>query len=155
MSELSEWIASLLSDFFVEQGWSEHFLVEVVIKGKKYQVFIDSDQGVTIGECQKVSRYLEGYLDDNQEVVDDYNLEVSSPGLDRPLHIKRQYLKNIGRRVEVVFPSGKKVEGQLVDADDDGFKIAVPHPDKRRKELVQMPYKYEQVKQVKIKITFS
>ncbi len=155
MNDVSNWIESLLEKLFQEEEWQHHFLVEVVIRDRKIQVFLDSESGITIQECQKVSRYLEHYLDEDQRVVPNYNLEVSSPGLDRPFRIYRQYQKNIGRKLDVVLTSGKKMEGELLSVDESGFRMAVPHPDKRRKESVEMPLKYDQIKQAKVKISFS
>ncbi len=155
MSDVDSLIKDLLSTLFLEEEWSGHFLVDVIVKGKKIRVFLDSETGVTIGECQRVSRYLERYLDEDERIVPDYNLEVSSPGLDRPLLIVRQYQKNIGRALDVLLTSGKKLSGRLLRVDGDKIVIEVPHPDKRRKEWVEMPLRYDQIKQTKLKISFS
>jgi ribosome maturation factor RimP len=85
------------------------FLVEVIVKhdgrGALIRVLIDTDAGITIDECAQVSHSL-GRLIDAGEVVDgSYRLEVSSPGIDQPLKLLRQYAKNVGRRYTVKYRS--------------------------------------------------
>ncbi|MFO0359912.1 MAG: ribosome assembly cofactor RimP [Flavobacteriales bacterium] len=93
------------------------FIVEVNVKpGNKIEVFIDRDSGLALEDCLKVSRHVEGNLD---REVEDYALDVSSPGVGRPLKLKRQYFKNIGRNVEIKLTDGSKIEGTLTAADDE------------------------------------
>lgn len=97
------------------------FIVEINVKlGNKIEVFIDRDSGLALEDCLKVSRHIEGNLD---REVEDYSLDVSSPGVGRPLKLKRQYFKNIGRNVEIKLQDGSKLEGTLTAADEE--KIVV------------------------------
>ena len=97
------------------------FIVEVNVKpGNKIEVFIDRDSGLALEDCLKVSRHIEGNLD---REVEDYALDVSSPGVGRPLKLKRQYFKNIGRNVEIKLTDGSKIEGTLAAADDEKIII--------------------------------
>jgi ribosome maturation factor RimP len=97
------------------------FIVEVNVKpGNKIEVFIDRDSGLALEDCLKVSRHIEGNLD---REVEDYALDVSSPGVGRPLKLKRQYFKNIGRNVEIKLTDGSKIEGTLTAADDEKIII--------------------------------
>ena len=93
------------------------FLVDVIVKGhkgpKKVLIIIDSDKGVTIDDCANLSREISKAFDDLQLFDDSYMLEVSTPGLDQPLRLARQYYKNIGRRIKVVTHQ-QAVEGKLV-----------------------------------------
>lgn len=81
------------------------------------KLYIDSADGVTIDDCERVSHQVSALLDVEDPIVDRYRLEVSSPGLDRVLFHREHYLANIGRRVDVrlTFPFGgrRHVEGQL------------------------------------------
>jgi ribosome maturation factor RimP len=82
-------------------------------------------EGVTIDDCARVSRALEQWLDEDEEVADRYVLEVSSPGLERPLIRARDFVRFVGREVAVktssALPNGsKRVEGELVAFDDEG-----------------------------------
>ena len=65
------------------------------------RVFIDKDQGVTVNDCQKLSREIEDLIEINELIANHYILEVSSPGLDRPLKREADFLRNKGKRVRV------------------------------------------------------
>jgi ribosome maturation factor RimP len=101
-------------------GW-ELFLVDVAVKpGNHITVFIDSLKGVTIDECKAVSRFLESKLDRETE---DFDMEVSSPGLDNPLKLPVQFVKNIGRYLEVVTPDGRKTTGVLTGIEEGIIRL--------------------------------
>ena len=82
------------------------FLIDVQVRRERggflIQVFADTDTGITIEECANISRELRPALDRDAQVGPSYRLEVSSPGLEKPLRFLRQYQKNIGRRFSVV-----------------------------------------------------
>ena len=102
------------------------FLVDVIVKGhkgpKKVLIIIDSDRGVTIDDCAILSREISKAFDDLQLFEDSYMLEVSTPGLDQPLRLARQYYKNIGRRIKVVTQQ-QAVEGKLVEVGEEKIKL--------------------------------
>lgn len=102
------------------------FIVDVSVssrKGpKKILVIIDGDQGVTIDDCAEMSRKLSKALDDSGLFQDQYLLEVSSPGLDHPLTLKRQFRKNIGRKLKVVRVD-QTLEGLLQAVTEDEVVI--------------------------------
>jgi ribosome maturation factor RimP len=102
------------------------FLVDVIVKGhkgpKKVLIIIDSDKGVTIDDCANLSREISKAFDDLQLFDDSYMLEVSTPGLDQPLRLARQYYKNIGRRIKVVTHE-QAVEGKLVEVGEEKIKL--------------------------------
>jgi len=130
------------------------FLVEVTIKSSnRISVFIDGDKGVTIEQCIDLSRFIEQSLNRDEE---DFELDVSSAGLDLPLKIQRQYIKNIGQLVDVVLTNGQKLTGKLVNAHDSGIEIEVEKrvqvEGKKRKQLVTEieAYKYADIKTTKI-----
>lgn len=106
---------------------SSQFLVDVIVKGhkgpQKVLVVIDSDKGVTIDECADLSRELSKAFDETQLFTNSYMLEVSTPGLDQPLRLKRQYLKNIGRSIKVVMDDQQVLEGKLIDVADEFVRI--------------------------------
>lgn len=100
------------------------FLVEVTVKkGNRITVYIDSMKGVTLDECVSVSRYLEGRLDRN---VEDFELEVSSPGLDKPLKLPVQFEKNKGRILDIVKSDGIKITGKLTGMENGTVSIESP-----------------------------
>jgi ribosome maturation factor RimP len=113
-------ISSLVDEGLKDTGI---FLVETEIRqGNHIRVYIDSREGVTIEECAKISRIIESGLDRETE---DFDLEVSSPGLDAPLKILPQYIKNVGRDVEVIRNDGIKLSGKLLSADNKGIMLEV------------------------------
>ena len=67
------------------------------------QVFIDTDDGITIAECAEISRDLGGTMEAQNVINEPYELEVSSPGIEKPLKLLRQYKKNVGRKFKIQF----------------------------------------------------
>ena len=100
-------------------------------------------------DCIELSRTIEGQLDRDAE---DFELNVSSAGADQPLKMTRQYRKNIGRDVEVVYLDGEKVEGELKAAEDEGFTLFIPGTKKQAPQEVQINYR--DVKSTKVVIKF-
>jgi len=88
------------------------FLLDVIIrKGNRILVTIDGDQGVSIADCAKLSRYIESRLNREEE---DFELQVSTAGADSPLKLKRQYPGHCGRTLEVSLIDGRKLRAVLV-----------------------------------------
>jgi ribosome maturation factor RimP len=104
------------------------FIIDIVVSSKagpkKVLVIIDGDQGVNIDDCAELSRQLSKALDDLGFITDNYMLEVSTPGLDQPLALKRQYIKNIGRKLKLKLHD-KTVEGRLSEVNED--KVTLTH----------------------------
>ncbi len=97
------------------------FLVDIVVRpGNKIALFIDSMKGVTLNECSTLSRFLESRLDRDKE---DFELEVSSPGIDRSLMLPFQYEKNRGKMLDVVKSDGMKISGKLLDFIDNRIVV--------------------------------
>jgi len=121
------------------------FLVDVIVKGhkgpKKVLIIIDSDKGVTIDDCANLSREISKAFDDLQLFDDSYMLEVSTPGLDQPLRLARQYYKNIGRRIKVVTHQ-QAVEGKLVEVGEDKIKLEQEIGAGKHKEtkIIELPF---------------
>ena len=90
----------------------------------KVNVTLDSDEGISIEECAEVSRQLGGIIEEEELITTAYNLEVSSPGLDQPFKLERQYVKNIGRDVRVLLrESSAEVLGKLEGVKEEGIEI--------------------------------
>lgn len=131
MSEIKEKITSLVQGLL--EG-KEIFLVDVAIRGERgstiAQVYVDTDRGITIGECAEISRELGTAVDDAGIFQDAYHLEVSSPGTDKPLLLLRQYHKNIGRPFKVAYrehEGSSSLLGKLTAITDDRLTFT---PDK-------------------------
>ena len=110
--------------------------VEYVREGEEYylNVYIDKEGGVTIGDCENVSRLLSDALDAEDFITDPYTLIVSSPGLGRALTKDRHLRQSIGQEVEIHLyrpdpETGEKdLAGELAGFDDEGIVILAEPP---------------------------
>lgn len=136
---------------------TEQFLVDARISPGKLFVFIDKPAGITIDECSALSRHLTNELEP-QGFLEKHEIEVSSPGLDKPLKVFNQYLKGIGRVVSVVTANGKFHKGKLVAANNDGFELLeISEEKKQNKKIINeknLSLNYSEVKETKIEISF-
>jgi len=133
-----------------------HFLVEVRIKPtNNIKVFIDADEGVILSDLINYNRKLYKQLEDSGMFPDgNFSLEVSSPGLDEPLKLFRQYKKNIGRYVDVMHKDGNRTEGKLIDTTEDGIVVETETGKGKKKLIKQESILFDQIKQTKIQIKF-
>lgn len=100
---------------------TDRFIVEVKVKaGNRITVLLDSDTQITIADCVAVNRHIESVFD---REVEDYELTVSSSGIDQPYKLLRQYIKNIGREVDVTYLDGTVFTGKLVAADSEKITV--------------------------------
>lgn len=139
------------------------FFVDIKISmGKKIEVYIDSDEGVHIDDCAQISRFLEKNLDGSGIVPENYILEVSSPGMDNPLRVPRQYKRRIGRILEVLKTDGVMLEGELTEVTDSGIKMKEVVAEKKKKkdkpQTEEQPkeydLKYEEIKRALLQFKF-
>jgi ribosome maturation factor RimP len=133
-----------------------YFLVEVRIKPtNNIKVFLDGDQGIPIEKCVQVNRALYKLLEGSGLFpADDFSLEVSSPGLDEPLKMLRQYRKNIGRLVEVVLQDGTRKEGRLTEVSEDGIIVEETKGKNKKKEVINHTFLFDNIKTTKIQVVF-
>lgn len=133
------------------------FLVDVSVStSSKIMVLVDTDAGITVEECIALSRFLENSLDRDTE---DFELEVSSPGLSQPFKVQRQYVKNIGREISVLTADNQKIKGKLLSAGDSGIEmetILIKKTDKKKKvkEQAVIRLAFDQIKSAKVVISF-
>jgi ribosome maturation factor RimP len=135
---------------------AENFLVEVKISpGNDVKVFVDADNGVSIERLVQYNRKLYKDIDESGLFANgNFSLEVSSPGLDEPLKLHRQYLKNIGRFVEVLLKDGVKREGKLMDVTETYILIEEESGKGKKKERAQQTIPFDDIKTTKIQIKF-
>ena len=97
------------------------FLIELNIGiDNSINIILDGDNGVTLNDCIKINRFIEHQLDRDDK---DFSLEVTSSGVGNPLKNRRQFLKNIGRKLKVELLNGSSLQGLLDAADDFGFTL--------------------------------
>lgn len=138
------------------EGLDELFLVDVRIKPtNNIKVFIDGDKGVSIDKCVSVNRKLYKLIEElAMYPAGDFSLEVSSPGLDEPLKMHRQYTKNIGRTVEVVKADGTRTEGLLKEVGETEIQVEETRGKNKKKETVLHTIPFDEIKTTKIQVTF-
>jgi ribosome maturation factor RimP len=132
----------------------EYFVVEVKIKPtNNVKVFVDGDKGVPVDKLVTLNRALYPLLESAGLFPDnDFSLEVSSPGLDEPLKLHRQYLKNIGRKVEVTLLDGTVKEGTLQAVTEDQITIEEVIGKKKDKKISDI--QFTEIKHTKVSIVF-
>jgi ribosome maturation factor RimP len=135
------------------------FLVDVqVTAANVVRVFIDSFDGITIDRCVAVSRHIEHSLDRENE---DFELQVSSPGLSETFKVKEQYLKNAGRQIEILTENDEKITGLLKEALPEHILLETSSREKlegnKKKQLVVREHqiKYGDIKSAKVVVSFK
>ena len=133
---------------------SDRFLVEVTVKGgNRINVLLDSDTSITIDDCVAITRHIESVFPREEE---DYDLMVSSAGIDQPYKMLRQYVKNIGREVEIQLTDTTKIQGKLINANADGIAIQRQVKIKGSGKVDEtLEFPFNQIKQTKEIISFK
>lgn len=115
------------------------FLVDVEIKQNKQPeiwILVDSETGgVNVDTCSQISRAIGFEIESKELFKNPYRLNVSSPGLGRPLTDKRQYAKNRGRNAKVKYTHGDEYiteDGLLIEVDESGFTLRVDHGEEKK-----------------------
>lgn len=134
-----------------------YFIVEVRIKPtNNIKVFLDGDNGISIEKCVFYNRILYKKMEEAGLFPDgDFSLEISSPGLDEPLKLLRQYRKNVGRKVEVLLKTGVKIEGKMVEVFDEHIIIEEVKGKNKKQEIIQHNFPLDSIKSTKIQIVFK
>lgn len=137
----------------------EYFLVDASVDDQnKITVEIDHKDGVWIEDCCELSRFIEEHFDRD---VEDFELEVGSAGIGQPFKVLQQYINSIGYDVELMTAEGKKMEGYMKSADEQGFVVTVEEKQriegKKRPQIVEVDktFGYDDVKWVKNIIDFK
>lgn len=137
----------------------DFYLVELKVNpDNQILIKFDSFNGVTIDDCVSFSEFIESNLD---REIEDYELEVSSPGLTEPFKVLQQYEKNIGNEVEVQTKEGNKFSGKLLTATDNEFVVQIKKMKKlensKRKTVVteNVTFHYDEIKTTKYILRFK
>lgn len=136
---------------------NQYFVVKVSIRPVNHiSVFVDGDAGITIDKCVQINRALykkiveQGICNDGE-----FSLEVSSPGVDEPLLLPRQYVKNIGRSVEVEMLDGRNLEGKLLSADETSIQLEEEKGKGKKKEINQHFLLIKDIQSTIVKLIFK
>ena len=132
---------------------TDKFLVDVLVKpGNRIFVFIDGDHGVMISDCVEVSRFVESHLDRESE---DFELNVSSAGADQPIKLPRQYVKNIGRSLQVKLSEEISVSGKLEEVNEKGIVLTTAGDKKKKLPAETLNIPFENMIESKVIISFK
>lgn len=148
-------VKELTEAILVDPG---HFVVDVRYLDKqrpaRLLVILDGDHGVNIDICAEVSRGLSKVLDEKDFIPVAYLLEVSTPGLDHPLKLKRQYFKNVGRQFKVHLTSKQVVQGKLEEASEERIVIEETaqgkHAESKKTEIL-----YSEIERAFVMVSFK
>jgi ribosome maturation factor RimP len=132
------------------------FLVSIKIKPtNNFKIYLDADSGLGIEKCIKINRALYKIMEEMGLYPDgDFSLEVSSPGIDEPLKLLRQYKKNMGRSVEVTTNDEEKREGILKEVTDDAITIEQTEGKGKKAVVINTGINFTDIKQTRVLIKF-
>ena len=123
-------------------------VVSNISADNRITVLIDSMEGVKVKDCGTLSKLIENKFDREKE---DFELIVSSAGLDKPFQVIKQYYKNIGRTIKVLTTEGKRVKGKLISVSESKIEL---EKEQKKKENIINTLKFSDIKEAKVVITF-
>lgn len=133
------------------------FIVDITLSpNNMVNVYIDKPEGIVVADCIKINRLLATELE-TQNI--NAEITVSSPGLEEPLKVTQQYVKNIGRTVKVVTKTGEEKTGKLLAANIDGIElettVRVKNGNKKEDISYHFQYTYGQLAKTQIVLSFK
>ncbi len=136
-----------------------HFLVDINIFGnkgkKKVRILLDGDEGVSIDDCSRLSRKVSDVIEEEEIIESAYILEVASPGVDYDLKFKRQYTKNIGRRLKVLLYGGEEKKGALMEVCEAGILLKAEKKNKKKIEYSEVHIAFEDIDKTNVLVSFK
>ncbi len=154
--DIKQEIEKLLQEIITQP---ELFVVDITLgtynKSIKIAITLDGDEGVMIDQCVSVSRKLGNKMEELELMADAYILEVSSPGLDKPLLLQRQYPRNIGRKIKVVTKDAITYTGELTTVEPTFITVLDEKKIKSKvlTNLVAIPF--DNIKSTTVIISFN
>ena len=147
------------------KAWGTEFLpadvyvveVEYKVGNKKLSVFLDADQALTIEQCRLFNRFLSEQLDTLDFGDQAYTLEVSSPGVDRPLRMQRQYPKHIGREISIKLKAQNLLTGKRLKVENELITILLKDAKKgyKAKEPIEKTINFSDIEESTILVSFN
>src|SRR5690606_37972272 len=153
--EVEKYVTELVNEKISDRD--DLFLVSVkYVPNVKLSILVDGDNGLNIQDCAAISRHVGFHLEEENIIEAAYNIEVSSPGLDFPLILDRQFMKNIGREVSVKLTNGEKHEGILLTYATEGIVINESIKEKGKKAIQQENFfNINNIVETKVLISFK
>ena len=132
-----------------------YFLIDSVFRGEKkskvFQFFVDGEKGVTADICAEISREISDMIDEKEPDVSSFRLEVSSPGVERPLKYLFQYRKNINRKFDIEYTNESgtaKISGKLINVEENGDLVLLVNKEEQK-------INFNNIKKANVLISFS
>lgn len=153
--DIKEKLTQLAGESLLNPG---QFIVEVIASSRnlsKITVIVDGDNGVNIDDCHRISKELSAKLDELDFGTDRYVLEVSTPGLDHPLKLKRQYQKNVGRGLKVHCLDKSILQGKLVEVSDEAITLRQELKEGKKITDKDVVIKFEDVERAFVMVSFK
>ena len=137
-----------------------YFIVDVIVKGSgggkmKVLVLLDGDEGVNIDDCAGLSRTLGTYIETEKIIERAYILEVSSPGLEHPLKLGRQYAKNTGRRLKIQLKDGQVWTGKLTKAGENRVEFEKEVKEKKKTVYQSVTIALDEIEKANVLVSFK
>ncbi len=132
------------------------FRINVKVKpANNLKVYIDGDEGISIEQCTKFNRRLYSLIEDSGIFnAGEFSLEVSSPGVGQPLKLHRQYVKNIGRNVEIIFIDGTNQQGKLIQVTETDIILEQATGKGKKLTTQQLVIPFSDIKNTIVQIKF-
>jgi ribosome maturation factor RimP len=136
---------------------ADTFIVDIRVKPtNNFKIYLDADQGFDIDRCIRVNRALYKQIEEAGWYPEgDFSLEVSSPGIDEPLRLHRQYLKNIGRKVLVTLLDGSQKEGKMNSVTETQIVVHTVSGKGKKAVEADLEIPFTDIKQTQVQISFS
>lgn len=147
--KVSEWVNAMLEG-------TDHYLLEAkVLPKERLLVLVDGMAGIPIDKCSEISRHVGNLIEETDLIAHAYTLEVSSPGIDKPLVDIRQYEKNKGKEFDIWLLDDSYHDGVLKEVEGEELHFEMKKKIAKKKfEMVPTTLKLDEIKQAKVKITF-
>ena len=154
MEERIQQIEGLIQQLLADEP--SYFLVSVRLKPtNNIKVFFDGDEGIAIDKCVKFNRGLYKMIEEKGWYPEgNFSLEISSPGIDEPLVSQRQYFKNVGRDLEIVFTDGSKKIGTLMAVTAEDILIQTTEGKGKKAVTQQLLVPFNNIKSTTVQIKF-
>ena len=132
------------------------FLVDIKVKPiNNIKIYLDADSGLGIEKCIKINRALYKIMEEMAIYPDgDFSLEVSSPGIEEPLKMHRQYIKNTGRFVEVILNDSTVKTGKMIAVNENDIEIEYTEGKNKKAVTKQQSIPFADIKQTTVQIKF-
>lgn len=137
-----------------------YFIVDIIVKGitggkMKVLILLEADGGVNIDDCGHLSRAIGHRIETDELIEQAYTLEVSSPGIEHPLMMTRQYLKNIGRNLKIQLTDGSVVSGKLEAVSDTSIDFNKEEKEKKKTVHQLVTIGFDKIEKANVLVSFK